>query len=538
MKYNRKSQIRKFFYSLTVLLYLPLVAEIQFDRPEVYFRFTVQSRDELTQITRIISIDNVMGDTVYAYANRTEFERFQKLNKKTEILPAPSLMFKPEMSQSVKKATEWDSYPTYGAYVAMMYQFANDYPEICRIDSIGVSVNGRAILFVKISDNVDSDEAEPEFLYTSTMHGDETTGFVLMLRLIDYLLRNYDVNDKVTYLVDNLEIWINPNANPDGTYYSGNHTVYGATRYNANGVDLNRNFPDPKYGDHPDDYQWQPETIAMMEFADQRHFVLSANFHGGAEVVNYPWDCWERRHADDEWLIWLCRQYADTVHANSPSGYMDHLDSEYFINGIINGYDWYQIYGGRQDYMTYFQHCRETTIEISDIKLLPESALPAHWEYNRAALLNYMAAALAGIRGEVKYGSDPLEIQVSIIDHENDNSWVFSDSDLGDYYRLCLPGVYDLHFTDGDNLTKMFYNVPVESGDATIVNVFFQSDSHSDVNNDGFVNVADIIRVLNFITGRLTPSDDEFNLSDWNSDNELNIADIIGITQYILNQSP
>lgn len=512
------------------------VSKDLFSRPEIYFRFQIESKDELIEITRLISIDNVKGDTVYAYANRKEFEKFQRLNKKTEILPAPSLMIKPKMSQSVKKAADWDSYPTYDVYVSMMYQFAADYPDLCRIDSIGASVKGRGILFAKISDNVNSDEAEPEFLYTSTMHGDETTGYVLMLRLIDYLLRNYGVNDKVTYLVDNLEIWINPLANPDGTYCSGNHIIYEPTRCNADSVDLNRDFPDPQ-DDYPDGNSRQPETIAMMNFADQRHFVLSANFHGGAEVVNYPWDTWERRHADDEWLIWLCRQYADTVHAYSPSGYMDHLDDEYFNNGIINGYDWYQIYGGRQDYMTYFQHCRETTIEISDTKLLPAFLLPAHWEYNRAALLNYIEAALSGIRGEVRYGSDPLEVQVSIIDHEKDNSWVFSDSDLGDYYRLCLPGVYDLEFSN-DLFTKVVHQISVAPGNAATVNVFVQSGSRGDINNDGFVNITDIMRVVNYITGRLTPSDEEFNRSDWNNDNELNIADIIGITQYILNQNP
>ena len=35
------------------------------------------------------------------------------------------------------------------------------------------------------------DEAEPEVFYSSTMHGDETGGFILMLRLADYLLKNY-----------------------------------------------------------------------------------------------------------------------------------------------------------------------------------------------------------------------------------------------------------------------------------------------------------------------------------------------------------
>ena len=44
------------------------------------------------------------------------------------------------------------------------------------------------------------------------------------------------------------------------------YSVDGATRFNANQVDLNRNFPDPVKGDHPDSYIWQTETVAMMEF--------------------------------------------------------------------------------------------------------------------------------------------------------------------------------------------------------------------------------------------------------------------------------
>ncbi|MCK7536337.1 MAG: hypothetical protein MZV63_37830 [Marinilabiliales bacterium] len=85
---------------------------------------------------------------------------------------------------------------------------------------------------------------EPEVFYTSTIHGDETAGFILMLRLADYLLKNYNTDSRVKDLVDNLEIWINPLANPDGTYRSGNYII-SPVRFNANGYDLNRNFPDP-----------------------------------------------------------------------------------------------------------------------------------------------------------------------------------------------------------------------------------------------------------------------------------------------------
>lgn len=64
-----------------------------------------------------------------------------------------------------------------------------------------------------------------------------------MLRLIDTLLSSYGTDQRLTNLINNLEIWICPDTNPDGTYYGGNNSVSGARRYNYNGYDLNRNFP-------------------------------------------------------------------------------------------------------------------------------------------------------------------------------------------------------------------------------------------------------------------------------------------------------
>ena len=116
----------------------------------------------------------------------------------------------------------------------MMYQFQTDYPELCQVVSIGQSVEGRELLFARISDNVGQDEGEAQFMYTGTIHGDETTGYILLLRLIDYLLTNYGTDPRITNMVNNLDIWINPAANPDGTYAGGNNTVYGATSENAN----------------------------------------------------------------------------------------------------------------------------------------------------------------------------------------------------------------------------------------------------------------------------------------------------------------
>ena len=133
-----------------------------------------------------------------------------------------------------------------------MQSFADSFPSICKLHNIGTLSSGRKILIIQISDNVGVRENEPSFLYTSSMHGNELTGYVLMLRLIDELLNGYGINTKYTNLINEVDIWINPMANPDGAYYGGNHTIQNAIRYNGNFVDLNRNYPDIINGNHPD----------------------------------------------------------------------------------------------------------------------------------------------------------------------------------------------------------------------------------------------------------------------------------------------
>ena len=52
------------------------------------------------------------------------------------------------MASSIAEMYDWNRYPTYETYVAMMQQFASDFPTICHLDTIGVSINNRLILCV------------------------------------------------------------------------------------------------------------------------------------------------------------------------------------------------------------------------------------------------------------------------------------------------------------------------------------------------------------------------------------------------------
>ena len=455
--------------SLSIILLAISIYLVAVDSSEVYFKFNINSHSELEKLTGIISIDNVIGNEVFAYANQSEFEEFQKLGYLYEILPNPSTLIIPEMASSLDQMREWDYYPTYEAYVDIMYQFQTDYPDICSVYNLGFSVEGREILVAHISDNVMEEENEPEFFYTGQMHGDELVTYILLLRLIDYLTENYDVEPQVTNLVNNVDIFINPLSNPDGTYAGGNHTVWGATRYNANYVDLNRNFPDPEDGLHPDGNEWQVETIIMMDFAQEHSFVLSSNLHSGTEVINYPWDTWAQLHADDDWWQEVSHTYANTVHNYAPANYMNG-----FNNGITNGYAWYTISGGRQDYMNYFHYCREMTLELSDVKLLPENQLNAHWDYNRESLLLYMEECLYGIRGVVtdSYGQ-PIEALITVYDdtgqlHDFDNSEVFTDPDVGDYHRMIAPGTYGIEISAYGYITQMIEDILVTDSEIQV----------------------------------------------------------------------
>jgi hypothetical protein len=416
------------------------------DRGELYFIFNLDdSSAELNKLSKVISIDHVKSNSVFAYANKRGFNQFLEFEIPFKILTAPSMLHKPRMidGEEALRNREWDYYPSYDAYLDIMEQFTIDYPDLCEMISIGQSNEGRELLCIRINNNLE-DQHDPEFLYTSSIHGDELTGFVVMLRFIEYLLENYGTNDQVTNLVDNIDIWINPLANPDGTYAGGNNTVYGATRGNAYGIDMNRNYPDPEDGDHPDGYAWQTETVHFMEFAADHNFVMSANFHGGAEVVNYPWDTWYTRHADTDWWEFVSRQFADTAHVYSPNGYLTDLD-----NGVSNGYDWYSISGGRQDYMNYFHHCREVTLEVSGVKLPPASQLPAFWEYLHRSCLNYMEQVLYGFRGVITDASNgnPIFAEVYINDHDEDESQVYSKLPTGNYYRPIKQGSYNVTFS-------------------------------------------------------------------------------------------
>ncbi len=454
------------------------------DRGEVVLKFTVYSKSQINNdLTKIMSIDHVVplpggsGYEVTAYANSAEFQKFLTRNIPYEIVPKAHDKAL-TMATTVAEMANWDRYPIYSVYEQMMANFAANYPDLCDIDTIlSVTPSGDfKILVAKISDNLHTDENEPQFFYSSSMHGDETTGIIMMLRLIDYLLTNYGSNQQVTNLVNGIEIWICPMANPDGTYRDADppgSTVEYATRYNLAGLDLNRNYPDPRVGPNPDTYAYQAETQGFMTFADKHHFNMGANFHCGAEVFDYPWDTWltsENPNADVAWWLKVGSDYVATVRTVY-SSYMTYP----YASGVVEGGDWYIDAGNLQDYMNFFKHCRESTIELDVTHTTETQNLNLKWNENYASLLNYMQESMYGVRGIItdSCSGQPVraKVWVNSYDQANDSSQVYSGLPIGNYHKYMIAGTYSITYSAPGYKSKTVNNVVLANGSATYVNV-------------------------------------------------------------------
>lgn len=432
----------------------------------------------LDLLANTINLDYPKGNSWLAYVNEKEYNNFLKLNLKHSFFEEENSPKNLTMATNMFQMNNWDKYPTYEVYDSLMRRFAQTYPTICKLDTIGFSVQNRLILSLKISSNPNQDIDKPKFFYSSTMHGDELAGYVFMLRLSDWLLSSYGVDQRATDIINNTQVFINPLANPDGTYAGGNSTVSYSTRYNANYYDLNRDFPDPIKGLAYNANQRQKETLAFMAYADSNDFSISANLHSGAEVLNYPYDCYkssERNHADANWFIKVCKDFLDSIPSSAPSS----LFTDITNSGYTNGGDWYKIPGGRQDYQTYFKYGREITFEISKEKKLETEILNNYWGYLRGGLIYYIENCQRGLEGYIRDSAtnEPIRAKIWVENHDKFNSEVYSKTSTGYYYRPILNGNYTITFSAEGYIAKTIPNIQVNNGGMTIQDVILTKDN-------------------------------------------------------------
>lgn len=441
--------IRRFlFISLVFLMGTVSYAQMDLntlmrERGEYYFTLNVEKPNEIQAISEICSVDGTDGHIVVAYANQKEYDRLLQAGYQPALQTPPSMRANVTMWDG-QGTYNWNSYLTYPQYVSMMEGFPSKTVSgrTCTLLDLGQlsTSEHRHLLGVRINNG--NPEGKPKFLYTSTMHGDEITGMILMLRLIDELCTS--TGSRIVNLVNNLDIYILPLTNPDGTYKGGDNTVNSAQRYNGNNVDLNRNYKDYYMGNHPDGNSYQDETIWTMAMGDENLFTMSANYHGGAEVMNYPWDAVYDDHADKDWYEYVCTEYVQLAR-QTYSSYM----SDTYSDGVTSGAAWYVITGSRQDYMNAYAQCREVTVECSSTKTPNASLLPNYWNYNHNSMLAFMEQALNGVHGIVydAVTEQPIEgVQVTVENHDSETLFVTTHA-VDDFHLPIKDGSYTFKFS-------------------------------------------------------------------------------------------
>lgn len=411
-----------------------------------------------------IDVDGVYGSWARAYLVPEEMVKLSGLGFDLRLVPDEGGPDRDAGFTPSAPATVPTTYHTYETLTSELQQIAASYPAITRLVSLGPSVQGRELWMMKITNNPGAEEDEPEVHYIAAMHGDEVVGKEMCVDLIHLLTESYGSDPRITALVDGSEIWILPSMNPDGTA--------AARRYNANNVDLNRNFPDQFLDPNDTPAGRQPETQHVMAWGASHRSSLSANLHGGSVVANYPYDGTPSGASvyslspDDSLWVSVARTYADS----NPTMKASNSDPS-FTNGICNGADWYDINGGMQDWNYVYKGGRELTLEISTVKWPAGSQLPQFWNDNRESMLAYLERAGQGVRGIVRDSAtaQPLQATIRVVGSARDT---FTDPEVGDFHRILLPGSYTLEVSSAGHATARIDEVVVSaSAPATRVDV-------------------------------------------------------------------
>lgn len=185
---------------------------------------------------------------------------------------------------------------------------------------------GRPLYYLKISDNPNMNENEPQVLFTSLHHAREAESLSQLIYFMWVLLENYNTNPEIQYLVNNMEIYFIPCVNPDGYNYNATTNPTGGGMWRKNrrnngdgtfGIDLNRNYGFmwgfDNVGSSPntnqDTYRGtgpfsEKETQIVKRFCEAHQFKIALNNHTYSNVLIYPWGYDNSLYTDDSLAFW------------------------------------------------------------------------------------------------------------------------------------------------------------------------------------------------------------------------------------------
>jgi hypothetical protein len=294
------------------------------------------------------------GQYIDIVTDNEEVDHLRSSGYNVEIVHEDLVAFYQSRFEKGKYMGGYHTYSEVGVALDSMHML---YPSITTSKiNIGNSLEGRAIWALKISDNPDVDEDEPEVFYNGLTHAREPIGMEVLLYFMWDLLTTYGTDSLSTSLVNNRELWFVPVVNPDGYEYNRLTNPNGGGMWRKNrracvggdsGVDLNRNF-DYMWGyddEGSSPYCWdetyrgsagfsEPETQVWRDFMNSRDFKMTLDNHTFGNDLLYPWG-----YAH----LYTPHQYLYVAIADSMSK----------LNGFIYGTPWeilYSVNGGSIDW--------------------------------------------------------------------------------------------------------------------------------------------------------------------------------------------
>jgi murein tripeptide amidase MpaA len=265
----------------------------------------VSTKEQRTQIARTgAAIEHIDANEIEVVASPREINRIRALGYTVEELAAIQ-DFPPADS----------AYHNYTEMSNAIASAATNYPSIVSRFSIGKSYENRDLWAVKISDNVATDESEPEVLFVGLHHAREHLTVEMALYILKELTQKYSTDTRIRNIVNSREIYIVFNLNPDGGEYDVLNDTYHSWRKNRQpnsgssyvGTDLNRNYG-YKWGccggssgsTSSDTYRGSaafsaPETARLRDFINSRviggvqQIKTSISFHTYSELILWPY---------------------------------------------------------------------------------------------------------------------------------------------------------------------------------------------------------------------------------------------------------
>jgi len=339
-----------------------------------------------------------------------------------------------------------DAYHSYQQIIELADSLAGAFPSICKKYIVGYSIQNRQCIALKVSDNVTVDEPEPEVMFDGGIHGDEIGGAENLIRFARDLCLNYGVDPSITNLIDTREIWLYVMVNPDGRY--------NMSRYNANGVDLNRDwgYMWDAWGGSPGAFS-QVETRTLRDFMYDNQFVVYTSYHSGTEIISYPWSYRPNACPDQSHINQLAQTYS-SLSGYSSLPYGQGYNVMYPINGSTKD-GGYGVMGSVS-----------WSIEISNSKQPPTSQIMIYYNNNRPSMLALIEHSGYGLSGTV---TDSITGEpVSGIVFVNNYYPCYADPNVGDYHKYVLPGTYSITVKANGYQTKTINNVVVTANNATV----------------------------------------------------------------------